>query len=79
MLLNLVEMQASVAACERTFKGGEVVSFLDKRVDRFHFLCYLVAPFAKSCTVTETSIADWRLAALAFNWRKREMLAVGTG
>lgn len=71
MLLNLVEVQGSVAACERTFERGEVVCFLHKGVDGFDFLCYLVAPLAKALAVAETSLTYRGLAALAFNWRER--------
>lgn len=68
-----------MTACEGTFKGGQVVCLLHERMDGFDFFCCLIAPFAKAIAVDETGVADWRLAALAFKWREREMLAVGTG
>jgi len=79
MLFDLVEMQSCVTACEGTLKSGDVVSFLNERMDGFDFFSRLIALFAEVIALGETCVTDGGLAASAFDWREGQVSAAIAG
>ena len=78
VLHEFFKREVGLSTLLRAVERGRLVGFLDEWVQGFHFLGWHLTFGAATIVFLETRLTDRMLAPLAFDWKQRHHMAVGT-